>query len=71
MVLLGVFALMIALLFYLLVLRFFDGEKLKNILNIVQIALVAGIYLVSQLPNLLPNSVDFSGLLHTGSAGGT
>lgn len=65
-VLLGVFALMIALLFYLLVLRFFDGEKLKNILNIVQIALVAGIYLVSQLPNLLPNSVDFSGLLHTG-----
>lgn len=55
-VLLALFSLQLALLFYLLVLRFFDGERLKNALNIIQILMVIGLYLAAQLPNLIANS---------------
>lgn len=47
--LLGLFSFMLALFVYLLVLRFFDGERLKNILNMVQIVMVVGIYLGGQV----------------------
>ena len=58
----GVLSLMMALFVYLLVLRFFDGERLRNMLNLVQILLMIGIYVGSQLPNLLPHSMSFFGL---------
>lgn len=58
--LLAVFALVLALLFYLLVLRFFSGERLKNILNVVQIGLIVVIYVTGQLPNLLPHSITLA-----------
>ncbi|WP_461213584.1 hypothetical protein [Lacticaseibacillus sp. GG6-2] len=43
------FTLVLALLVYLLVLRFFDGERLKNLLNLIQIIMIVGAYLASQL----------------------
>ncbi|WP_155286405.1 ABC transporter permease [Lacticaseibacillus zhaodongensis] len=56
------FAFMLALFVYLLVLRFFDGERLKNILNFVQIALIIGIYGGSQiLPRLSGNWMQVLG----------
>lgn len=58
----GVLSLMMAMFVYLLVLRFFDGERLRNMLNLVQILLMIGIYVGSQLPNLLPRSMSFFGL---------
>ncbi|WP_390406403.1 hypothetical protein [Lacticaseibacillus jixiensis] len=49
----AVFSLVAALLVYLLVLRFFDGERLKNLLNLLQIALMIAVYAGSQiLPRL-------------------
>ncbi|WP_127849540.1 hypothetical protein [Lacticaseibacillus hulanensis] len=60
--LLGVFSFMLALFIYLVVLRYFDGERLKNILNLVQIAMMIGIYLASQiLPHLDVNLAGQSG----------
>lgn len=57
--LLTVFSFMLALFIYLLVLRFFDGERLKNILNMVQIVMMIGIYVGSQiLPHI---SANFAG----------
>lgn len=56
------FAFLLALVVYLLVLRFFDGERLKNILNFVQIALIIGIYGASQvLPHLSGSMLGFLG----------
>jgi len=54
--LLGLTTLTLSLFLYLVVLRFFDGERLKNILNILQIVIIVGIYVAGQLPNLLPNT---------------
>ena len=47
--LLAVFCLVLALLVYLLVLRVFDGERLKNLLNFLQIAMIVGAYVASQV----------------------
>ncbi|WP_262316152.1 ABC transporter permease [Lacticaseibacillus parakribbianus] len=52
-VMLAVFAFVLSLFLYLLVLRFFDGERLRNILNVVQIGLIVLMYAASQLPNLV------------------
>ncbi|MDE3281640.1 ABC transporter permease [Lacticaseibacillus parahuelsenbergensis] len=57
----GVLSLMLALFVYLLILRFFDGERLRNMLNLVQILLMIGIYVGGQLPNLLPQSMSIFG----------
>lgn len=52
-IVLAAFAFLLALFIYLLVLHFFDGERLKNILNLVQIVMVIGLYLAGQiLPRL-------------------
>ncbi|MFD1429261.1 ABC transporter permease [Lacticaseibacillus mingshuiensis] len=51
--LLALFCFVLSLFLYLLVLRFFDGERLKNILNILQIVIAIGFYISAQLPNLL------------------
>ena len=64
--LLGLFSFMLALFVYLLVLRFFDGERLKNILNMVQIVMVVGIYLAGQV---LPHMADALGALGHVQAG--
>lgn len=59
----GLFAFTLALFIYLLVLRFFDGERLKNVLNIVQIAMTIGLYAGSQiLPRI--NGNVYSSALH-------
>lgn len=50
---LAIFSLVIALFMYMLVLHFFDGEKLKNILNVVQIGMAIALYAAGQLPNIL------------------
>jgi len=55
-VLLGLTTLTLSLFLYLVVLRFFDGERLKNILNVLQIVIIIGMYVVGQLPNLLPKT---------------
>ncbi|WP_225046932.1 ABC transporter permease [Lacticaseibacillus kribbianus] len=52
-VMLAIFAFVLSLFLYLLVLRFFDGERLRNILNVVQIGLIVLMYAASQLPNLV------------------
>ncbi|KRM71325.1 hypothetical protein [Lacticaseibacillus brantae] len=65
--LLGLTTLSLSLFLYLLVLRFFDGERLKNILNILQIVIIIAMYVVGQLPNLLPKT-DYS-FLTTGLDG--
>ncbi|QVI35194.1 ABC transporter permease [Lacticaseibacillus chiayiensis] len=57
----GILSLMLALFVYLLILRFFDGERLRNMLNLVQILLMIGIYAGGQLPNLLPQSMSIFG----------
>mgnify|MGYP000608293560 FL=1 len=54
----GILSLVIALFVYLLVLRYFDGERLRNMLNLVQILLMIGIYVGGQLPNLLPRGMS-------------
>lgn len=55
-ILLALFSFTLALFLYLVVLRYFDGERLKNILNIVQIAMMIGIYVGSQiLPRVSTN----------------
>jgi hypothetical protein len=55
--LLGLFSFMLALFVYLLVLRFFDGERLKNVLNMVQIVMVIGIYLAGQVLPRMGNAL--------------
>ncbi|RND42434.1 hypothetical protein FAM18132_00362 [Lacticaseibacillus paracasei] len=62
----GVLSLVMALFVYLLVLRFFDGERLRNMLNLVQILLMIGIYVGGQLPNLLPRSMSLFGMSISG-----
>lgn len=59
---LAVLSLTLALFMYMLVLHFFEGEKLKNILNVVQIGLAIGLYAVGQLPNIL--GVDLISSVH-------
>ncbi|MFD1393062.1 ABC transporter permease [Lacticaseibacillus jixianensis] len=59
---LAVLSLTLALFMYMLVLHYFDGEKLKNILNVVQIGLAIGLYTAGQLPNLL--GVDVISAVH-------
>ncbi|WP_179395092.1 ABC transporter permease [Lacticaseibacillus absianus] len=51
--LLALFAFVLSLFLYLLVLRYFDGERLKNGLNVIQIGLAMLMMLGGQLPNLL------------------
>lgn len=60
---LGLFALLLALFVYLLVLRFFDGERLKNVLNFVQIAMVIGIYALGQIVPRL-DATTYAGFAH-------
>ncbi|WP_125706346.1 ABC transporter permease [Lacticaseibacillus daqingensis] len=52
-VLLALFAFVLSLFLYLAVLRYFDGERLKNSLNAVQIGLALLIMVGAQLPNLV------------------
>ena len=58
------FILVFTALIYLLILRFFDGEKLKDIINYVQIvlsvAVTAGAQLVSRMFNLSELGLDFT-----------
>ncbi len=60
----ALFTYMLALFIYLVVLRLFDGEMLKNILNLVQIAMIIGIYLASQI---LPRISVSAAFMHVGT----
>lgn len=47
------FTLILSLLLYFTVLHWFNGEKLKNIINVFQVGFMILIYLSGQLPNLI------------------
>lgn len=59
-VLMNLFIVVLTALLYLLILKFFDGEKLKDIINYVQIALSLGIAVGYQLIGRLFNFVDLN-----------
>ncbi|MGF7048861.1 hypothetical protein J2T13_003369 [Paenibacillus sp. DS2015] len=64
-ILMDVFIVVVTALFYLFVLRFFNGEKLKDMINYVQIALTLvitiGYQLISRLFNVLDFQIVFEG----------
>ncbi|GGF97469.1 hypothetical protein GCM10010912_47770 [Paenibacillus albidus] len=60
-ILMDCFILVITALLYLLIMKFFDGEKLKDIINYVQILLTIGITVGYQLVSRLFNLVELSG----------
>lgn len=59
-ILMDCFILVITALLYLLIMRFFDGEKLKDIINYVQIIMTIGITVGYQLINQLFDIVELS-----------
>lgn len=63
-ILCNLFIVALTALFYLGILRFFDGEKLKDIINYVQIGLSIGITVGYQLVGRLFNIVDFNITFH-------
>lgn len=63
-ILMDILIVVLTALVYFLVLRFFDGEKLKDMINYVQIGLSIGITVGYQLINRLFNVVNFNGEFH-------
>lgn len=61
-VLINLFLIVITGLMYLLILRFFDGEKLRDIINYVQIGLTVAISVGYQLIGRVFDMVDFKGV---------
>ena len=62
MILMALFAIVATALMYLLVLRFFDGEKLKDIINYVQIGLVIALTVGFQIVARAFQFVDFNNI---------
>lgn len=60
-IIIDLFMIIITTLLYLLILKFFDGEKLKDVINIVQIILTIFMTIVYQLPGRFGNFLDIKG----------
>lgn len=60
-ILFTIFTSFVALLLYFVILHTFNGDKLRNMINIFQVAFMILIYAATQLPNLLDNlNVSFT-----------
>ncbi|MBQ6820775.1 MAG: hypothetical protein IJO26_05745 [Clostridium sp.] len=63
-ILLDIFMIIVTALAYLLVLKFFDGEKLKDIINYVQIALSIFMVIIYQIVPRLFEFIDISNIIY-------